>query len=189
LNLLSPNCQNISIALKIPIAVGRTDGGTAALLQIWVPSVETSGSYAGSNDAGDVVGGSNTLGDAQFHATLWRNGRAVDLGTLDGDCFSDANAIGPDGEIVGSSVSCDGGTVRAVLWDHKTIIDLNSLIPANSNLRLFGADNINDRGEIAGRGLPAPDRWSITGSRNSCRAMSRLGGDLPARLILPELCS
>jgi hypothetical protein len=35
------------------------------------------------------------------------------------------------------------------------MVDLNSLIPANSSLLLEEGGNINDRGEIAGRGLPA----------------------------------
>jgi hypothetical protein len=34
------------------------------------------------------------------------------------------------------------------------MFDLNSLIPANSNLQLVDAQAINDRGEIAGDGLP-----------------------------------
>jgi len=106
------------------------------------------------NDAGVVVGGSATPGDELFHVTLWRHDLIADLGTLEGDCFSNANAISSKNQIVGLSVSCDGSIVRAVLWDKGTIVDLNTLIPANSSVQLFGADNINDRGEIAGRGLP-----------------------------------
>jgi len=34
------------------------------------------------------------------------------------------------------------------------MVDLNTLIPANSRLELEEGGNINDRGEIAGRGLP-----------------------------------
>ena len=34
------------------------------------------------------------------------------------------------------------------------MIDLNSLIPANSSLHLTEAFSINDRGEIVGRGVP-----------------------------------
>jgi len=34
------------------------------------------------------------------------------------------------------------------------MIDLNSLIPANSSLELVEAANINDRGEILGQGVP-----------------------------------
>jgi hypothetical protein len=34
------------------------------------------------------------------------------------------------------------------------MVDLNTLIPSNSNLQLVDAQAINDRGEIAGDGLP-----------------------------------
>jgi probable HAF family extracellular repeat protein len=85
---------------------------------------------------------------------LWKNGQIIDLGTLDGDCFSQANAINSSGRIVGQSFSCDGTVSRAVVWDNGWIIDLNVAIPADSTLQLVETDNINDRGEIVGRGLP-----------------------------------
>ena len=105
------------------------------------------------NDAGEVVGGANTPGDESFHATLWRNGKIVDLGTLEGDCASFALANNARGQILGESYSCDG-TQRVFLWEKGAIIDLNTVIPPESNLQLAYATNINDRGEIVGRGLP-----------------------------------
>jgi probable HAF family extracellular repeat protein len=106
------------------------------------------------NNAGEVVGGATTPGDASFHATLWRNGQIVDLGTLEGDCASFALANNAQGQILGESYSCDGPVQRTFLWDKGEIIDLNSVIPVGSNLQLAWATNINDRGEIVGRGLP-----------------------------------
>jgi hypothetical protein len=35
------------------------------------------------------------------------------------------------------------------------MVNLNTLVPANSSLELEERANINDRGEIAGRGFPA----------------------------------
>jgi len=106
------------------------------------------------NDAGDVVGGTSTAGEEFFHATLWRKGVIQDLGTLEGDCFSFAGAISSHDQIVGASFACDGSLARAVSWDKGSIVDLNSVIPGNSSLHLVEARYINNRGEIAGRGLP-----------------------------------
>ena len=106
------------------------------------------------NDAGDIVGGASTANDESFHATLWTKGVIHDLGALDGDCGGRANAINAQGQIVGSSYSCDD-IGRAVLWDKGSIVDLNAAIAGEPSLQLIEADNINDRGEIAGRGLPS----------------------------------
>ena len=107
------------------------------------------------NNRGEVVGGSDTSYNESFHATLWRNGRIHDLGTLHGDCASLAFAINSKSQIIGQSFNCETDTARAVLWDKGTIIDLNEAIPADSSLRLTETFNINEHGEIVGRGLPA----------------------------------
>jgi probable HAF family extracellular repeat protein len=106
------------------------------------------------NDAGEAVGGSWTAGDELFHATLWKHGAITDLGALGDDCYSLAQAVNSQHEIVGRSFSCDFSLLRAALWEKGTAIDLNTLIPANSSLRLVEAVDITDRGEIYGRGLP-----------------------------------
>jgi probable HAF family extracellular repeat protein len=107
------------------------------------------------NNAGEAVGGSTTTNDDSFHATLWKKGRITDLGTLDGDCFSIANSINAETQIIGQSFSCpDASISRAVIWDKGSILDLNTAIPPDPTLQLTEALNINDRGEIVGRGLP-----------------------------------
>ena len=62
--------------------------------------------------------------------------------------------INSKGQIVGQSFSCDTGTARAVLWEEGAIIDLNTLVPANTNLSLADAFNINEREEILCLCLP-----------------------------------
>jgi probable HAF family extracellular repeat protein len=107
------------------------------------------------NDAGDIVGGSSTANDESFRATLWTKGVIHDLGTLDGDCFSQAIAINASGQVVGVSYSCPDGTIaRAVLWDKGKILDLSAAVTGSPSLQLVAVDNINDQGEITGRGLP-----------------------------------
>jgi len=116
------------------------------------------------NNEGEAVGGATTTGDALFHATLWRKGAVSDLGTLDGDCFSQALAINSKVQIIGQSFPCDFSSVRAVLWQNGSIIDLNAAIPPNSSLQLVEPLNINDRGEITGRGLtPGCDNLDLCG--------------------------
>ncbi len=105
------------------------------------------------NNEGQSVGGATTTNDEGFDATLWSKGVVADLGTLSGDCFSIANAINSKGQIIGQSFSCDFIS-RAVLWDKGSIIDLNAAIPPNPTLQLTEPLNINDHGEIVGRGLP-----------------------------------
>jgi probable HAF family extracellular repeat protein len=105
------------------------------------------------NDAGEIVG--QALFSNQFvHAYLWRNGIATDLGTVDGDACSWAHAINSRGQVVGQSFACDGSIVHTFLWENGSMVDLNTLIPRNSNLQLVDTRSINDRGEIAGIGLP-----------------------------------
>jgi probable HAF family extracellular repeat protein len=108
------------------------------------------------NDAGDAVGQADLPGSAVHHGFIWRTGVMTDLGTLGGN--SVAAAINSKGQIVGVTelgVSTSTFT-HAFLWEHGgPMIDLNTLIPANSSLQLITAFNINDGGEIVGWGVPA----------------------------------
>ena len=105
------------------------------------------------NNNGEAVGGALTADDKEVHATLWKNGRITDLNG-EGDCFSFATAINSSHQIIGNTFNCDTDTFRMVLWKNGSIIDLNAAIPSNSTLFLIEPDNINDRGEIVGRGAP-----------------------------------
>ena len=108
------------------------------------------------NDAGDVVGEADVPGSQAHHAFLWREGVMTDLGTLDGS--SHATAINSKGQIVGYFVLTDRTDPpfrHPFIWEKGgPMVDLNTLIPANSGLELVTADNINERGEIVGVGVP-----------------------------------
>jgi len=102
------------------------------------------------NNHGQVVGISDLSGDKTAHAFFWQNGTLTDLGTLPGDFLSVAFSINNKAQVVGES--CDVNfNCRAFLWQKGKMIDLNSLIPANSPLYLLSANDLNDRGEIVGQ--------------------------------------
>jgi probable HAF family extracellular repeat protein len=109
------------------------------------------------NDAGEVVGEADVAGSQTSHAFLWRRGVMTDLGTL-GD-NSHATAINSKGQVVGAfyiSGRTEPPLRHAFLWEKGgPMVDLNTLIPANSGLELVTAENINERGEIVGVGVPA----------------------------------
>jgi probable HAF family extracellular repeat protein len=107
------------------------------------------------NDAGDVVGKSDLPGSQTHDGFLWRHGVMTDIGTLPGDPCSRANWINEQRQIVGNSSDCTT-PFHAILWEPGgPPIDLNTLIPPNSSLQLTNALDINERGEIAGLGVPA----------------------------------
>jgi probable HAF family extracellular repeat protein len=107
------------------------------------------------NDDGEVVGAA-AFQDHPFDAAIWKDSVVTDLGTLPGDCFSQAFVMNSRGQIAGNSATCDGNTIRrAALWEDGEVFDLNELIPPTSSLLLVESNAINDRGEIAGNGFPA----------------------------------
>jgi probable HAF family extracellular repeat protein len=83
----------------------------------------------------------------------------TDLGVVDGDNSSNAFGINSTGTVVGQSWSFDLDTqnisvFHAFVWEPGgPVIDLNTLVSPPSDLNLFEADFINDRGEIVALGL------------------------------------
>jgi probable HAF family extracellular repeat protein len=80
----------------------------------------------------------------------------TNLGTVDGDPCSQANMINSKSQIVGTSATCDFFTVQhAFIWEKGQMTDLNTVVPAGSDLQLLDALEINERGEIVGQGAMA----------------------------------
>ena len=104
---------------------------------------------SGLNDHGDVVGTSDTAGDASFHGFLWRDGQISDLGTVAGDANSIAVTVDKGGMVLGVSLSANFA-IRAALWRDGVATDMNTLVPQNTALYLESACSINDKGEIIG---------------------------------------
>jgi probable HAF family extracellular repeat protein len=95
----------------------------------------------GVNDRGDAVGWSGTT-SYTAHAVLWRDGAAIDLGTLGGP-MSRALGINNHGQIVGEAEVAPGDS-HAFLWDDGVMQDLAAAGPFNA------ARAINDRGDVVG---------------------------------------
>jgi probable HAF family extracellular repeat protein len=107
------------------------------------------------NDAGQVIGSADLPGSQAHHAFLWEHGKMTDLGTVDGDPCSNESAINSRGQIVGTTVNCEGVPLHAFLWENGgPMVDLQSLVLSGSSLTLLIAGDINDLGEIVGKGLP-----------------------------------
>jgi probable HAF family extracellular repeat protein len=113
------------------------------------------------NNQGDIAGKADLAGPApQLHdAVLWRKGKMIDLGVVAGDACSNAYYVNTRGQVVGTSENLDLCLIptgqHAFLWEKGgPMQDLNTLIPPGADLELTFAVAINDRGEIAGFGVP-----------------------------------
>ena len=186
--------------------------GPSALLSHafqWQGSLLTDlGALAGANtsfansvtDSGVSVGWSSDnahmdplLGVPQMHATMWKNGAIVDLGTLGGGYESVALAANNRGQVVGVSANLVpdpfgplGTQNRVFLWQHGAMEDLNTLGGNDAGfLDLIGVVAINERGQVAAcsytnaianptTGTPtlAPFLWE----HGSMRDLGTLGG-------------
>jgi probable HAF family extracellular repeat protein len=135
------------------------------------------------NDRGQIAGASDLPGDAVRHAVLWHKGALIDLGTLPGDVLAVAFGMNNWGQVVGMSEDASGND-RAFLWQNGVMIDLNSLIPPSSNLYLFFAGDINDRGVISGEAVDL-----TTGNQPAFEAIPQYGAMLESaqrrRFALP----
>jgi probable HAF family extracellular repeat protein len=131
---------------------------------LWDKSVLTDlGTFGGNNsqanwinEAGDIVGKADLPGSNAHDAFLWRKGVMNNLGTLYNDPCSNATGINSRSQVVGTSDTpdCTFG-LHAFLWEKGSMTDLNTFLPPGASLQqLTVAFYINDRGEIAGIGVP-----------------------------------
>lgn len=94
-------------------------------------------------NANDEVAGSSQNGGAE-HAIVWRNGQAVDLGTLVGHTESRAIGINDAGHVVGYSRGSEGQ--HAFLFDGTVLKDLGVLGGTNYS----EASGINNKDVVVG---------------------------------------
>lgn len=117
------------------------------------------GAFCGANAVNlrDQVAGSAYLPNSSlFTAVEWQRGRLSALPLLPSDNVSEGQAINDQGLIVGASAAISGTTresLSATVWYGGRIVDLNTLIPADSGWQLQQALGINDADQIVGQGL------------------------------------
>jgi probable HAF family extracellular repeat protein len=136
-------------------AVGTTSAFVLTRGRIhFLPSLGGFATWAKAiNNFGHVAGFSWVSDNSTYHAILYIDGRTKDLGTLSGSTgASVANSINIEDEIVGISVPLETGQPTPFLYSRGHMVDLNSLLPANSGWALQQANGINDLGQIAGSG-------------------------------------
>jgi probable HAF family extracellular repeat protein len=69
---------------------------------------------------------------------------------LPGDLDAFATGINNQGQVVGNDFDSDFNWSHGFIWQNGVMTDLNALIPADSNLLIISASNINERGQISG---------------------------------------
>jgi probable HAF family extracellular repeat protein len=130
----------------VPTNLGNLGGALATVAQ----SINDFGEVTGCADLASELPGFPFV---QFHGFFWSQAAGMqDIGTMGTDFTSFAAGINNGGQVVGASCD-DMGNCRAIVWQNKTMTDLNALIPANSPLYLTFAGVINDAGEIAGQAM------------------------------------
>jgi probable HAF family extracellular repeat protein len=101
----------------------------------------------GFSSSGTIVGKADLPGSQTHHAFLAKVGTMTDLGTQAGDPCSVAIGVNSREQVVGGSTDCFN-FLRAFVWEKGHMIDLNSFVPAASDLTLTQANFISEDGEI-----------------------------------------
>jgi probable HAF family extracellular repeat protein len=99
------------------------------------------------NDRGEVTG-SASRADGWQHAFIYKDGKMVDLGTLQADRYGAGRSNGADinnkGEVAGQSLTLDGNS-HAVLYSNGAATDLGTLGGLSSN-----GYALNESGQVSG---------------------------------------
>ena len=120
--------------------------GVASSFANWISA---NGLIAGLSENGVI---DPLLGVPEANAVLWKNGKMINLGTLEGGYESYATAVNSESQVTGSAVntipdpfSPFGLQNRAFLWQNGTMHDLGTLGGPDA-----APGPMNERGQIAG---------------------------------------
>jgi probable HAF family extracellular repeat protein len=153
----SGTCTNISIHAVL------WENDTA----IPLPDLGSAGNAAYAiNDHGQIAGYVQSPDGTTFHAAVWQhaaNGAPTRVDILPGDFAAFATGINNRGQVVGSDFDSSFSWSHGFIWKNDVTTDLNTLIPADSNLFIIAASNINERGQISGMAtvVTGPDAGNI----------------------------
>jgi probable HAF family extracellular repeat protein len=114
------------------------------------------------NDASVAIGASTTSGDVALRGFIWKDGLMRSIEPLAGDTCSDAFMLNNRGQVIGPSFDCDGQIVRGYLWNNGVSIDLNTFVPADSDVQLADPLFINNKGMMSVTGfLPNGNQHAV----------------------------
>ena len=140
------------------------------------------------NNSDHVAGASIVDGNGDEHAFLWHDGTLSDLGIAAGAVTSQGLNINNLDQVVGTLVFDlnDGTKNHGFLYSNGFMVDVNTLLPANSDWVLRDAQAINDLGQIVGFGdiggeqhaylltpVPEPSTLALLGLGAVVLAMAR----------------
>lgn len=126
------------------------------------------------NDAGQIVGASNTApapGSDEIsgpsHAFLYLRGTMKDLGTL-GGTYSWGSAINNAGVAVGQSYLAEGSQLAAFVYARGKMTDLNTQVRLPEGWTLVETRDINDKGQILAHACSLEDcGWARLSPRHA----------------------
>ena len=168
---LGENSNGVAVG-EAAVPGGTLPGGNQAAVEWANGRISTLGQLNGGawsealavNTAGQAVGSAAPAGNSLLdsHAVMFSGGKAIDLnvprGTNPGSAH--ATAINTSGVIVGDDAVFPDlvGVGNGFVYRNGHATELNSLIAPTPNVRLAGARDINDAGDIVGIAvLTAPD--------------------------------
>jgi probable HAF family extracellular repeat protein len=103
------------------------------------------------NSHGQIAGEVRKADGTTSVAALWQpDGTLTNLGILPGDHSAFATGINNQGQVVGNNFDSSFNWSHGFIYQNRVMTDINTLIPADSNLFVISASNINERGQISG---------------------------------------